>query len=121
MQSQISDLESERELMRTGFEVGLKDVDYAIRLLQQHVAKLPPQEAEKFDERVFFTGLRKTHPYLFGETAQPATTGTGPGGAPTAPKPAAVNGAAQANGAVDVRQMTPAQYKEHLRARGISP
>lgn len=121
LQSQISDLQAERELMRTGFEVGLKDVDYAIRLLQKHVAGLPPQEAEKFDERAFFQSLRKPYPYLFGETAQPATTGTGPGGAPTAPKPAAVAGAAATNGSVDVRQMTPTQYKEHLRARGISP
>lgn len=121
LQSQISDLESERELMRTGFEEGLKDVDYAIRLLQQHVARLPPEHVAKFDERAYFKGLRKTHPYLFGETVQPVTTGAGPGGAPPAPKPGQVAAANGANGAVDTRAMSPQQFQEHLRKRGIQP
>lgn len=100
---------------------GVRDRDYAIALLTREVEKMTPEQAASFDEGAFFDGLRKTHPYLFGEVVVPATTGTGTGGAPNAPNPGKVTTQNGKDGRVDVRNMNPQQYQEHLNKRGINP
>lgn len=114
-------IRAEMHLRTVAAGVGVQDVDYAIMLLTREVEKLTPEEAEKFDERGFFEGLRKSKPLLFGEAVVPATTGTGTGGAPTPPKPSTVASQNAANGKVDARKMNPQQYADLLRARGINP
>ncbi len=114
-------IRAEMHLRTVAAGVGVQDIDYAIMLLTREVEKLTPEDAEKFDERGFFEGLRKSKPLLFGEAVVPATTGTGTGGAPTPPKPNTVASQTAANGKVDARKMNPQQYAELLRARGINP
>lgn len=112
---------AEMHIRTIAAQTGVQDIDYAVILFSREVERLTPQEAETFDEKVFFEGLRKAKPLLFGEVVQPANTGTGVGGAPKPPAPAAVRAQNGANGAVDVRKMNPQEYQAHLAKRGINP
>jgi hypothetical protein len=114
-------LRAEMQLRTVAAGVGVQDVDYAITLLTRAVEKMTPEQAEKFDERAFFEGLRQSKPLLFGEAVQPATTGVGGGGAPKPPSPGQVASQAAAQGKVDARKMTPQQFQELIRARNINP
>jgi hypothetical protein len=111
---------AEMHLRTLAAGVGVQDIDYAITLFSREVERLTPQQAEQFDERAFFTGLRAKMPLLFGETVQPATTGTGTGGAPTPPKPQQVVQQNGQNGRVNARNMSPQEYQALLRSRGLS-
>jgi hypothetical protein len=111
--------EAEIALREAATVVGIKDADYAQRLLTRHCAKLSPVELKKFDERTFFEGLRETHPYLFGEIVRPATTGTG-AGAPASRQPGTVAKDAAASKQIDVTKMSREEFAEHLRKKGMS-
>lgn len=114
--------QAETNLRETAWKLGIKDTDYAIRLLTRHLetlgADVDPTKAENFDEGKFFEGLKPTHPYLFGETTRPATTGTG-AEQPPAPKPGAVAQGAANGSQVDARKMNPQEYREHVAKRGL--
>ncbi len=112
-------LEAEMLIREAAARVGVKDVDYAMRLLTRDLEGKTEEDLKTFDEGKFFEGLRKPHPYLFGETTQPATTGNNAGSAPTAPNPGAAAGAAASGGQVDARTMDRKDYLEHLKARGL--
>lgn len=123
--ARANDLEMRMALERKAIRAGVSDIDYALFLLQQHVAGLTDEQVQamggQFDEDKFFTELKTTRPYLFGE-AQPRPATTGPANAsPPAPAPAAVAGANGANGRVDVRKMNRQEFAEHLRKRGLNP
>lgn len=120
-QAEVDAVRAEMQLRTIAAGVGVQDIDYAITLFSREVEKLTPEQAQSFDEKAYFEGLRKNKPLLFGETVQPATTGTGVGGAPTPPKPSQVAAQNGANGRVDARKMSPAEYQAHLRKMGISP
>lgn len=120
-QQEVDAVRAEMHLRTVAASVGVQDIDYAITLMSREIEKMSPADAEKFDEKAYFEGLRQNKPLLFGEVVRPATTGTGTGSAPTPPKPnqvAAQNGAA---GRVNARAMSPAEYQAHLRKMGISP
>jgi hypothetical protein len=112
---------AEMHIRTIAAQTGVQDIDYAIILFSREVERLTPEEAEKFDEKAYFETLRKSKPLLFGEAVVPANTGTGVGGAPKPPAPAAVRAQNGANGAVDVRKMSPQDYQAHLAKKGISP
>jgi len=119
-QAEADAVRAEMHLRTIAASVGVQDIDYAITLFSREVERLTPEEANTFDERVYFEGLRKTKPMLFGETVVPATTGTGTGGAPTPPKPGHVAATNGANGKFDGRKATPQQLAEELKRRGIT-
>jgi hypothetical protein len=105
---------------------GVKDIDYAVRLLTRHLEGMSEEEIAKldggkaFDEGKFFEGLRTTNPYLFAEVTKPANTGTGAGNAPPPPKPGAAAAAQQQGNQVDAKKMSREEFQEHLRKRGLS-
>ena len=120
-QAEADAVRAEMHLRTIAASVGVQDIDYAITLFSREVERLTPEQAEKFDEKVYFETLRKTKPLLFGEAVVPATTGTGMGGAPTPPKPGAVAAQNGQNGRVDARKLDPRQYAAELAKRGINP
>lgn len=125
LQKALDAKDAEMMLRETAVLSGIKDVDYAVRLLTRHLDGMSEDERAKleggkaFDEAKFFEGLRTSHPYLFGEVTKPLHTGTG-AGQPPPPKPgAAAQQQAQA-GQVDARKMSREEFQEHLRKRGLN-
>jgi hypothetical protein len=131
LQRQLDASQAKAELEKAAIQCGVKDVDYAVALLLRNLEGKDETALSAFDESKFFEGLRGSHPYLFGEAVKPATTGTAGGTPPPTPKPGQVAGAtAQAsNGAPDPMakdehgrvKMTPQQFNEMLRKRGLNP
>jgi hypothetical protein len=113
-------IEAEMIVRETAARKGIKDVDYALRLVTRELAGKTDEDVAKFDEAKFFDGLRETHPYLFGETTKPVTTGNGAGAAPPTPTPGAAQQSAAQGSQADARKMDQKQYQDHLRARGLS-
>jgi hypothetical protein len=100
----------------------VKDVDYALALLQRQLQGMSQEELAKFDEDKFFTeSLRKTHPYLYGESVQPVTTSpTGdPKAPPTPPAPRAPT--PPPGGTKKASEMTRTEYYERLNKLGLTP
>lgn len=121
LQESLDAKEAEMSLREVAVTSGVKDVDYALRLLTRELENKTEDELAAFDERGFFDGLRKQKPYLFGELTQPATTGTGVS-APTAPRASQVSAqGASAAGKVDARRMNQQEYADLLRKRGLNP
>jgi hypothetical protein len=119
IQRQLDAKEAEMELREAAVIVGIKDPDYAIRLLTRSLESKSEEELAKFDHGKYFADLRTSHPYLFGEVVKPATTGTG-AGAPAAPKPGEVAAAAVQNGKVDATKLSPEEYRALLAKRGLA-
>lgn len=118
----IEDVEAEKALQAIAFQAGIKDPDYAVTLHRRHIEKASEEQLKAFESDKFFSGLRTSHPYLFGETVIPATTGTvGGDGKPGAPGAIVVTEKTGAAGQIDARKMTPAELEAHLRKRGINP
>jgi hypothetical protein len=111
---------AEDVLKETARGVGVKDTDYALRLFYREVEGKSEEELTKLDERAFFTSLRQTRPYLFGEAVVPATTGTGTGTAPGSPKPGAVSSQQARNGQFDARNAKPEDVAARLRQLGLN-
>lgn len=121
LQRQLEAKEAEFALRETAVGRGVKDVDYAVRLVQREISGKTEQQLASFDENKFFDNLRQTHPYLFGEMVVPATTGTGVGAAPAAPKAGNVQAAQGAASKFDARSASTEDYYRALRARGLTP
>ena len=111
--------ETRAVLERMAFEVGIKNVGYAIHLLTQRCEGMTDAELEAFDERKFFEGLRATDAYLFGETVVPATTGTGGARPQATVPPAHAAGKAAADGQIDMRTASPQDVAAFKRKMGI--
>lgn len=120
LQRTLEAKEAEFALRETAVGKGVRDVDYALRLIQRELEGKDEKGLAAFDEAKFFDGLRQSHPYLFGETVVPATTGTGVGAAPSAPKAGNVQAAQGAAGKMDARQMSQDEFQKLMRARGFS-
>jgi hypothetical protein len=121
LQRQLEAKDAEMALRETAVVKGVKDVDYALRLLQRDLEGKDDAELESYDEGAFFDRLRAERPYLFGETVVPATTGTGVGAAPAAPKPGQVQQAQGQAGNVDARTLSRQEFEKLLRSRGLNP
>lgn len=113
--------EAEMHLRELAVSTGVTDVDYALRLFNREVESKSEAELAKFNEKEFFSGLRATRPYLFGETVRPATTGPGAQGAPPAQRPGQVQQQAAGGGAFDARNAKPGEIQDRLRKMGITP
>ena len=113
---QLDAKDAEMQLRELAVSKGVKDVDYALRLYFREAEK-----GEPVDEGTFFESLRKEKPYLYGETVRPATTGTGAGTAPTAPKPGQTTQQAAGAGQFDARKASPTELKERLAKMGLNP
>lgn len=120
LQRTLEAKEAEFALRETAVGKGVRDVDYALRLIQRELEGKDERGLAAFDEAKFFDGLRQSHPYLFGETVVPATTGTGVGAAPAAPKAGNVQAAQGAAGKTDARSMSQDEFQKLMRARGFS-
>ena len=120
LQKAIDAKEAEWELRQSAIFAGVKDVDYALRLLTRDLDGKTEEELKAFDESKFFVSLKDKHPYLFGEVVRPATTGTGINGTPSGQSPADIAAKNAANGKFDAMRASPEEYKEHLRRLGLS-
>jgi hypothetical protein len=121
LQRTLEAKEAEFALRETAVSNGVKDVDYALRLIQRELEGKDEKALASFDETKFFGGLRQSHPYLFGELVVPATTGTGVGAAPSAPKAGSVQAAQGAAGRMDARSMSQEEFQKLMRSRGFAP
>lgn len=117
--------QAEHALRLVAVGQGVKDTDYALTILQRKLSGMSQADLDKFDEEKFFsTDLRKTHPYLYGESTQPVTTSPtsdprAPTSSPTPPKAPAPP--APAGDKKDARTMSRKEYEDALRARGLTP
>ena len=120
LQRTLEAKEAEFALRETAVGKGVRDVDYALRLIQRELEGKDEKALATFDESKFFDGLRQSHPYLFGEMVVPATTGTGVGAAPSAPKAGTVQAAQTAANKTDARTMSQDEFQKLMRSRGFS-
>jgi len=115
------DLQTEYSLREAAAAVGIRDVDYAVRLLERHATGKTEEELKGFDERKWFETLRESHPYLFGEVVRQASSSpsvTAPRGATTVQNPGGPKGGA--NG-FDARKASRQEVNERMRKLGITP
>lgn len=123
LEKQLAATEARQELQLAAVRAGVKDVDYAIHLLEKQMSGKSEQELAGFDEEAFFsTTLRQSHPYLYGVEERPA----GPAGEtrqePKAPpKPAEKAPAKNGGSDKDVRKMSSEEYNAELKRRGLTP
>lgn len=126
LQRQLDAKEAEMQLHHEMFGFGIKDVDYAHRLLVRELAGKSEEEIAAFNRTAFYEGLRKDKPYLFGEVTAPATTGTtdaakANGQVPTPPPAGQPTTQAAQQQQFDARTATPAQVQERLKSLGLNP
>jgi hypothetical protein len=100
---------------------GVRDVDYALHVCRTHCANKTEQELASFDEDKFFgETLLNSHPYLYSVQERPANT------APDAREPTpesprnATPPADPLDGPVDATKLSPEQYQQLLRKRGLT-
>jgi hypothetical protein len=121
LENRMAAAEVGMQLRGVAHTAGIKDVDYALHLFEKELGSKTQEQLATFDEAAFFTGLRTKHPYLFGETITPATTGTaGTQQAPQTPGATQTQQQQAAAGKVDARKMSPQQWAEYKRAKGLS-
>lgn len=120
LQRTLEATEAEMALRETAASKGVRDVKYALHLLRTELEGKSEAELSEFDEGKFFDNLRSSQPYLFGETVVPATTGTGVGSAPAAPKAGTVQAAQGQAGVKDARQLSSDEFQKLLRSRGLN-
>lgn len=120
LQRELDAREAEMGLRQSAALAGVRDIDYAITLLERHISGKDEAALAEFDERAYFSQLRASHPYLFGETVVAATAGNAAAAAPKAPAPNAVTQQTVSSQAVDARKMNRDEYTALLRSRGLS-
>lgn len=110
--------EAEIELRDAARGVGVKDVDYALHLLERELKGKSEAEINAFDERKFFgETLRERIPLIFQELTSPATTG-----ATSKPPPASASQQAKEageKGQFDAMKASKDEINERLRRLGI--
>jgi len=121
-EKKLAATEAMMELREVAINAGVKDVDYAVRLMTRECEGKTKEELAAFDETAFFTGLRDTKPYLFGETTVPANTGTGGDDetTPAVPKPGEVMTQTGEDKMFDARTASKEEIDARKRELGIS-
>jgi hypothetical protein len=66
-EAQIAAREARAQIERVFVNGGVRDLDYAVSLLERETAGMTPEQAEVFDENAWLSKLRIDRPYLFGE------------------------------------------------------
>lgn len=129
-QQELYATEARGELMLMAYQAGIKEPDFAIQLLtrecEQQRTKLGESEyarwVDKLDEKEFFSGLKKTKPFLFQETIVLAETGTQTGtDAPPPPGAGKVAERQAANAQKKAQQMSKEEYEAKLRSMRLTP
>jgi hypothetical protein len=112
---------AEHELRIVAVQAGVKDVDYALSLLQRELANKTDTQLKEFDEEAFFKiDLRKKRPYLYETTEEPVTTSpTTSDKDKTLPKPGTPP--VPSGDKKDARSMTKQQFDEYLRTKNLTP
>jgi hypothetical protein len=111
---------AEHELKIVAVQAGVKDVDYALSLLQRELANKTDAQLKEFDEEAFFkTELRKKRPYLYETTEEPVTTSPSTADTQAVPKPGTPP--VPTGEKKDARSMTKQQFDEYLRAKNLTP
>ena len=137
-ETQIAESKALHKLGYKMAALGVEDTDYALHLYQTHRAGLDDEGKKKLDAAsvpasadgktpaqpsgfdTWVADLKKAKPALF--KTQTAPVQTGPVGAAPAPAgPANVAATAGDGAKIDVRNMTPDQYKAYCKERGINP
>lgn len=102
-----------------------KNVDYMLHQLRLDMRGKSVEELAKYDVKAFIENFRKDQPYLFGETVQPATTGTNGATPETGTPPPPAPGAPTVDNAInmqfDARTAKPEQVQEYMKKLGIDP
>lgn len=120
LQRKLDAKDVEMQLREQAVMAGVKDVDYALRLLSRRLSGKSEDELASFDESEFFTKLKEDKPYLFGEQIVPATTGNGGSDDPPAPSSDEVSKTVEP-GHFDARQADPKDVSKRLRELGLDP
>lgn len=120
LRQELDRTQVEMSLRETAVRKGVQEVDYAVHLLRKEISGKTEAELNSFDEGKWFDNLRTEKPYLFGELVRPATTGTAGAAAPNPPNARQVTANGVNGTKVDVRQMSPKEYKEYLKSKGLS-
>lgn len=125
LERELAAKEVEWELKLIAVRHGVRDVDYAVTLIQRATAHMSSEELNAFDEEKYFReDLRKERPYLYGEEVRPANTdpaqppvatSSAPTGAPTPKK----NEPPARSEIVDAKKMTREQFEAHLASQGL--
>jgi len=119
LKSELDAKDAEMALRELAVREGVRDVDYAQRLLMRELNGKSEEELAKFDEAKWYANLRTEKPYLFGEVVKPATTGTGSSGTPS-PRPGEVQAATAQVNQVDARKLSREDYHKRLAAMGLT-
>lgn len=121
LQHALDAKDAEMALREAAASAGVKDIGYVIHMLRAELEGKDEKEVAAFDEAKYFEGLRVDKPYLFGEVVRPATTGTGVGGAPPAPKPGQVSQQVAASGKFDAnnKDVKRGDFEDRLRKMGL--
>jgi hypothetical protein len=121
LQEMLDAKEAEFRLKQIALQTGIRDVDYAVHLLTGAIETKSEEDLKSFNETEYFKTLRSSHPYLFGEVAVPATTGTAGGAsAPAAPAPGTAAQQIAKNGTFDARTASADEFKKRLAQLGIN-
>lgn len=121
LQEMLDAKEAEFRLKQIAMQTGIRDVDYAVHLLTGAIETKSEEDLKSFNETEYFKNLRSSHPYLFGEVAVPATTGTAGGSsAPAAPAPGTAAQQMAKNAAFDARTASADDFKRRLAQLGIN-
>lgn len=116
-------MEAEMELKIAAVRCGVKDVDYAVALIKRETQSMSSGQLDQFDEQRFFADtLRKSHPYLYGETVVPANTSApteGQGAPPPPASPPVAKDGEGKPGVVDANKLTRDEFDKLLRSRGL--
>jgi hypothetical protein len=121
LQEMLDAKEAEFRLKQIAMQTGIRDVDYAVHLLTGAIETKSEDDLKSFNETEYFKNLRSSHPYLFGEVAVPATTGTAGGSsAPAAPAPGTAAQQMAKNAAFDARTASADDFKRRLAQLGIN-
>lgn len=136
LQAQLDAKDAEMALREECWKAGIKDVDYAIRLLTRALDGKSEEEIGTFDRSKFYEELKTEKPYLFGEVVAPANTGTdgsaqkkddakgtvvGAAGSAPIPPAAGSEAAKAADPQFDARKAKPEDIQNRLRALGLNP
>lgn len=133
------ELDAERarwELKLIAMQHGVRDVDYAVDLLQRRTRGMSDEELNAFEEQKYFSEeLRKSHPYLYGEEKVPAHTSAkdpaagepktkqNGGAGHSTPAPAAKGTREQREGAQeevkDARSVSRDEFSKMLKEHGL--
>jgi hypothetical protein len=122
MAKKMEAMEVDQELREVAISTGVKDVDYAMSLLQRELAAQTDEQLTTFDDKAYFNQLRETHGYLFGEKQELATTGNPQGYEPAAAPSVRQTQAQTANAArpANANQMPLNALQARLKELGLT-